>query len=215
MPDYLLTSSNIATRQQKFALWILTRFGWRVNFAPLPGRHGVVIVYPHTSNWDFIIGLLEKWVIGIHFRWLGKESLFSGVPGVLLGPFLRAWGGEPVERAASTGAIERLAQRIQSADSYWLVLTPEGMRKYRQHWRSGFYHVALTAKVPLGIARIDYGTREVRLVDYVMLSGDIEADLTRIRTAYHGCRGLKPEWAAPIDFASADPKNKQGEQAGA
>ena len=201
MADHYLTPSNSGTRLQRFAVRALALFGWRVNFAPLPGPRGVVIVYPHTSNWDFVIGLLAKWAMGVRFRWLGKDTLFKGVCGALLGPFFRACGGEPIERGANTGAIQRLAQRIKSADKYWLALAPEGTRKYRDSWRSGFYHIALTAGVPLGMATIDYRTKEVRLVSYAMLSGDVDTDLASIRQVYRACRGLKHECAAPIAFA--------------
>lgn len=205
MTDRFLTSSNVPTRRQRLAVRVLACFGWRVNFQPLPGPRGVLIVYPHTSNWDFPIGLLAKWAIGVHFRWLGKESLFHGPLGSLLGPVFRAWGGEPIERGTSTGAIERLAQRIQAADHYWLALAPEGTRKYRPSWRSGFYHIALTAKVPLGLVCIDYRTRQVRLADYLVLSGEQEADLRTIRAAYANCVGLKPDCAAPIEFNTMRP----------
>ncbi|WP_420475550.1 1-acyl-sn-glycerol-3-phosphate acyltransferase [Noviherbaspirillum sp. ST9] len=201
MADHYLTPSNVSTRWQRCAVRMLALFGWRVNFAPLPGPRGVVIVYPHTSNWDFIIGLLAKWAMGIHFRWLGKEALFKGACGALLGPLFRAWGGEPIERGTSTGAIERLAAQIRSADEYWLALAPEGTRKYRDAWRSGFYHIAVTAGVPLGMATFDYAAREVRLVSYATLTGDVDADLADIREAYRSCHGLKHECAAPIVFS--------------
>ncbi len=206
MADHYLTTRNVATRSQRFAVRLLAIFGWRVNFAPLPGPRGVVIVYPHTSNWDFVIGLVAKWAVGVRFRWLGKEALFKGTCGALLGPLFRAWGGEPIERGANTGAITRLAERIKSAETYWLALAPEGTRKYRDSWRSGFYHIALTAGVPLGMACIDYGTKEVRLVSYAVLTGDVETDLARIRDVYRSCRGLKPECAAPIAFSGTADK---------
>ncbi|WP_460839127.1 1-acyl-sn-glycerol-3-phosphate acyltransferase [Noviherbaspirillum agri] len=212
MSDHYLSTSTLPTGLQRFALRTLALFGWRVNFAPLPGPRGVVIVYPHTSNWDFPIGLLAKWAMGVRFRWLGKESLFSGICGATLGPFFRAWGGEPIARGASTGAITRLAQRINSENFFWLVLAPEGTRKYRDSWRSGFYHIALTAKVPLCMATIDYGKKEVRLVDYATLTGDAATDVARIREAYQNCRGLKPESAAPIVFSTEqrDAGNERG-----
>ncbi|HEY0844672.1 MAG TPA: 1-acyl-sn-glycerol-3-phosphate acyltransferase [Noviherbaspirillum sp.] len=209
MTDHYLTPRSLPTPWQRFALRALALFGWRVNFAPLPGPRGVVIVYPHTSNWDFVIGLFAKWAIGIHFHWLGKEALFRGVCGALLGPLFRAWGGEPIERGTSTGAIDRLAQRIKAADEYWLALAPEGTRKYRDGLRSGFYHLALNAGVPLGLATIDYGRKEVRMVSYALLTGDVDVDLERIRDAYRTCRGLKPECAAPIGFAPKEGRPQQ------
>ncbi|WP_019140161.1 1-acyl-sn-glycerol-3-phosphate acyltransferase [Noviherbaspirillum massiliense] len=198
MTDHFLTTSSVSTPLQKFSVRALALIGWRVNFKPLPGPRGVIIVYPHTSNWDFIIGLLGKWAIGVRFRWLGKDSLFKGLTGALLGWFFRATGGEPIERSASTGAIARLAARIKAADQYWLVLAPEGTRKYRDSWRSGFYHIALTAGVPLGMATLDYRTKQVRLVHYAMLTGDLDTDLDHIRQAYQECRGFRHECAAPI-----------------
>jgi 1-acyl-sn-glycerol-3-phosphate acyltransferase len=193
-----LISSGVSTLRQRSALRLLALFGWQVNFAPLPGPRGVVIFYPHTSNWDFVIGILAKWAIGIPVHWLGKEALFCGLSGALFGSLMRSWGGEPIERRAATGAIERMAQHILRSDSYWLALAPEGTRKYREHWRSGFYHLALAAKVPLGLAYIDYATRRIGLVDYVDVTGNVGADLARIRSAYEDCRGRKPECAAPI-----------------
>ncbi len=198
MSDYLLQAAALPTFRQRAALRLLNLFGWRMRFKPLPGPHGIAIVYPHTSNWDFVIGLLGKWTLGLPFRWLGKESLFRGVSGKLLGPFLRSWGGVPVERKASTGAIERLAHTIQSADWFWLALAPEGTRSYKPHLRSGFYHIAVAAKVPLLIVYLDYPNKELGVVDYINLCGDPERDMAAVRAAYAGHEGLHPELAAPI-----------------
>lgn len=201
MPDYLLYPEKLPHLSQRLALRLLALFGWHVQFAPLPGPRGVVIVYPHTSNWDFPIGILAKWAVGVPIRWLGKEALFSGTCGLLFGRLFRHLGGEPIERRASTGAIERLGQHIRDSDWYWLALAPEGTRNYRPYWRSGFYHIAMAAKVPLAIAYIDYATRTVGVVDHVDLTGDIEFDMERIRAAYAGHQGLRPEMAAPITLA--------------
>lgn len=200
MSSHILTVAGATSGLQKFAIRFLALCGWTVAFAPLPGPRGVVIVYPHTSNWDFMYGLLGKWAIGEPFHWLGKDSLFR----FGLGPFMRAVGGEPVERGSSTGAISRLAQRIRNADHYWLALAPEGTRKYRPNWRSGFYHLALEAGVPLGVVRLDYRAKQVRFVDYLELSGDLQKDIASIAALYEGCDGYKPVNAAPIVFGNAD-----------
>lgn len=198
MSETILTPRMASNPVQRFAIRTLGIFGWSVRFSGLPGPRGIIIVYPHTSNWDFIVGLLAKWAIGVPLRWLGKEALFRGVSGSLLGPLLRAWGGEPVERGASTGAIVRLAGRIRSEKSFWLALAPEGTRKYRDGWRSGFYHIALSASVPLGLAAIDYRKKEVRLTDFAMMTGDLEQDFARVRRAYPSGMGFKPECEAPV-----------------
>jgi 1-acyl-sn-glycerol-3-phosphate acyltransferase len=209
MSETILTPRTAAAPLQRFAIRTLGLFGWRVRFSGLPGPRGIVIVYPHTSNWDFIVGLLAKWAIGVPLRWLGKEALFRGISGRLLGPLLRAWGGEPVERGASTGAIGRLAGRIRSEEGFWLALAPEGTRKYRDGWRSGFYHIALSSGVPLGLAAIDYRKKEVRLTDFAMMTGDLEKDLARVRRAYPMGMGFKPDCEAPIVWRAAQEEAKQ------
>jgi 1-acyl-sn-glycerol-3-phosphate acyltransferase len=195
--EFILVPAAMPTRLQRNTLRLMALFGWRVTFKPLPGPRGVAIFYPHTSNWDVVFGLGAKVAIGIPFRWLGKEALFRGVSGLLLAPILRRLGCEPIDRKAATGAIERLAKRIQ-LDEYWLALSPEGTRKYTDYLRSGFYYIALTAKVPLGLAYVDYANREVGMVDYITLTGDVEADLARIREIYRHRRGREPKKAGRI-----------------
>ncbi len=201
MSDYLLQAAALPTWRQRMSLRLLQLAGWRLRYKPLPGPHGVAVVYPHTSNWDFVVGLLGKWALGLPFRWLGKESLFRGP----LGVFMRHWGGVATERGAATGATQRLADTMHAADWFWLAITPEGTRGYRPHWRSGFYHLALTAKVPLLIVYLDFPNKELGVVDTIDLTGDPELDMAAIAAAYRGHQGLRPELAAPIVLAPPRP----------
>lgn len=183
--------------RQRLPLRILNFFGWRVLFRPLPGPRGIAVIYPHTSNWDFPIGLLAKWALDIPFRFLAKDSLFKSP----LGPWFRWLGGEPVQRGAPQGTIRAQAERLNSADFYWVGITPEGTRAYRPNWKSGFYHLALEAKVPLVLVYMDYPTKTLSLTDHVWLTGDQEADMAAIRAVLEGHQGLHPENAAPIVLA--------------
>ena len=194
---YRLHPAALPTVGQRAALRALNLLGWNVRFKPLPGPHGVAVVYPHTSNWDFPVGLLAKWTIGLPFNWLGKGSLFRGVTGAAM----RAWGGMPVERGAATGATARLAVTMHAKPWCWIALAPEGTRSYRPHWRSGFYHLAVAAKVPLLIVCFDYPKREVSVVDTLDLSGDQARDMAAIAAAFKGRHGLHPELEAPIVLA--------------
>jgi hypothetical protein len=135
---------------QKFARWMLARLGWSLDFNGFPGPRGILIVYPHTSNWDFIFGLLAKWAMGLNLTWIGKESLFRGFTGATLGRLMRLWGGRPVNRHQASGAVEQWAQLIESEPWCWLTLSPEGTRKHQDHLRSGFYHLALRTALPVG-----------------------------------------------------------------
>lgn len=198
MSEFLLQTEKLPRRSQRVALRILGWAGWKVRFAPLPGPRGVMIVYPHTSNWDFPIGVLAKWAVGVPIRWLAKDSLFTGIGGFFFGRLFRYWGGEPIERKAATGAIDRIAEHMRSADHFWLALTPEGTRGYRPYWRSGFYHIALAAQVPIAIAYIDYATRVLGVVDHFIPTGDVERDMDFIRNAFAGKQGYRQEWAGAI-----------------
>jgi 1-acyl-sn-glycerol-3-phosphate acyltransferase len=183
----------------------LPTWGQNVQFRPLPGPHGIAVVYPHTSNWDFPVGLLAKWAVGVQFRWLAKDSLFRGPMGALM----RYWGGVPIDRSAPQGAARRLATTMLAANSFWLAITPEGTRSYRPHWKSGFYRIALEAKVPVLLVALDYGRKVVDVTRTIVLTGDEAADMAAIAQAYEGVRAMYPTSAAPIRLAD----NERGAQA--
>jgi len=178
----------------------LALFGWQVRFEGFPGSKGIAIVYPHTSNWDFIIGLLAKWTIDLPIRWIGKESLFKGVSGVTVGRLMRLWGGRPVDRHHSSGAVDQLAALMQSEPWFWLGLSPEGTRKHTDHLRSGFYHLALKLDLPVGLVYIDYARREIGVTRFVRLSGDLARDLAMLRGFYADKFGRHPDQASTITF---------------
>jgi len=176
---------------------LLRALGWRMRLAqPVPGRC-VIVVYPHTSNWDFVIGLAAKWYFGLHFRFLAKDSIFRWP----FGFFLRRWGGMPIDRRSPHGVIGGLAQRFADEADCKLVITPEGTRSRTDAWKSGFYHLARAANVPVGLGFIDYGRRECGIGGYIDLTGDVEADMARIAAFYEGCRGCRPELAGAIRLA--------------
>lgn len=205
MSDYVLRTASLPTWRQRLALRVLHVFGWSIRFKPLPGPHGIAVVYPHTSNWDFFVGLVAKWAVGVPFRWLAKESLFHGPTGALM----RYWGGLPVERrSAPTGATQRLADRINASDWMWVAITPEGARAHRPHWKSGFYHLALAAKVPLVLIALDFGKKEIRVLDELRLTGNQDADMAAIRASYQGVTALYPDQAAPIMLAPSRSPNE-------
>lgn len=178
---------------------LLGWFGWQVEFVGLPARQGVLVVYPHTSNWDFIVMVLAKWALGVPVRFWGKDRLFR-VP--LLGRWLRALGGIPVARTSPHGVVGQAVAAFrahQATDTYfWLALAPEGTRKAIPGWRSGFYRTAVQAGVPLGLVRLDYGRRRITVTHFIRLQGDEAADFARIAAVYEGVTGHVPGNAAPI-----------------
>jgi len=194
MNDFELKTTAMPNWRQRTALRVLRLFGWRMLYRPLPGPRGIAVVYPHTSNWDFLIGLFGKWALNLPFRWLAKDSLFKSP----LGGWFRYLGGEPVDRSAPQGMIRAQAERMNAADWYWVGITPEATRGYRPHWKSGFYHLALEARVPLCLVYIDYPNKTLGVVDHLHLSGDQQADMAAIAAIYAGHHGRFPENEAPI-----------------
>ena len=178
---------------------VLRLAGWQVVFDGLPARQGVLIVYPHTSNWDFVIGVLAKWAMGMPLAFWGKHTLF-GLP--LFGRWLRWIGGVPVDRHNPHGAVAAMVGRFAAArhsDAFlWLALSPEGTRSYRESWRRGFYQVALQADVPLALAYFDYAERRVGVDSFICLSGDVATDMAAIAGRLGRRRGRHQHLAAPV-----------------
>jgi 1-acyl-sn-glycerol-3-phosphate acyltransferase len=199
-----LTDRSVQLRGSALARGLLGLAGWRVKFDGLPARQGVLIVYPHTSNWDFVIGLLTKWAVGFPVTFWGKDSLFK-VP--LFGRWMRWIGGVPVDRSTAHGLVGDMVERMRVArqrdEFLWLVVAPEGTRGYRDHWRSGFYQVALQSAVPLSLVYFDYGERVVGVEKFIQLTGDVDADMAAIAAHLGHRRGFRPELAAPIRLTSS------------
>lgn len=178
------------------ALALLRLFGWRTSLVWPAEPRGVILVYPHTSNWDFVIGMLFKIGHGLPANWLGKDSMFPW-------PFrglLERLGGVPVNRRAATGFIDRLVAEFRKRDWMWLAIAPEGTRSHTDYLKSGFYLVALAADVPVGLGYIDYGTRTVGIDTYLRFTGDRDRDLASLRDFYGTKRALRPENAGEIRF---------------
>ncbi len=185
----------------RLARAILALLGWTIAFDGVPARQGVIIAYPHTSNWDFLVLVLAKWAIGLQVHFWGKDSLFR-IP--VFGAWLRWLGGVPVIRGSSQGVVGDMVQTMQTARQdntfYWLALAPEGTRSHTSGWRSGFYQVAVGAGIPLGLACLDVRRKHVEVTDFLQLSGNMEADMEAIRSSLTRAYGFNPLQASPIQL---------------
>lgn len=174
--------------------------GWHVVLAQRVPPRCVIVFYPHTSNWDFPIGLLAKFALDLRIRWVGKDSLFRWPVAAIL----RRWGGIPVNRRERTGFTERLVRQFAQGDDFRLAIAPEGTRRRTRAWKSGFYHVASAARVPVALAFIDYPRREIGIGACVELTGDAHADMARIADFYADKTGHRPERQGPVQLAARD-----------
>jgi 1-acyl-sn-glycerol-3-phosphate acyltransferase len=155
---------------------------------PVPKRC-VVIAFPHTSNWDFPLTLALAAMSGVPLKWLGKRQLFRGP----MGPIMRSLGGVSVERSSKQGMVAQWAAEFGSRDQLALLVAAEGTRSRVEYWKSGFYRLAQEAGVPIACAFVDGATKTGGFGLILEPSGDIKADMDRIRAFYADKKGWKPE----------------------
>lgn len=151
--------------------------GWRI-VGQLPDLGKAIIpIGPHTSNWDFVVGLMVKFRLGLEVNFLGKHTLFR----FPLRGFMNALGGIPVQRHSAHGVVGTMCRAFAEREQLVLVIAPEGTRKKVAAWRTGFLHIAQQAKVPVIPVALDYARREVRIGEPMAIEGAIADELARVQ----------------------------------
>lgn len=179
---------------KKLSRRLLARLGWKLIDPPERPAQAVLLAYPHTSNWDGVYALLIKLALGLEARWVGKDTLFRWPVGGLM----RRLGGIPIDRRAPRGFVAEMAAQFATHPNFLLVIAPEGTRSLTKGWKSGFYRIALEAKVPVALAFVDYARRQAGILTYLTLTGDPATDIAAIAAHYEGRQGKHPELASPI-----------------
>lgn len=185
-PELPRAGGSVSRALGRFALRVM---GWRIDgeIPNLPKL--VIIVAPHTSNWDFVVGISAKLALGIRVVFLGKDSLFR----FPLGGLMRAWGGIPVDRSASHDVVSGIVHEFARRDRLVLAVAPEGTRKHVERWRTGFYHIAHGASVPIVPIALNFGERAIQIGTPVTTTGDLESDLRLLQQRFSGVRGKRPK----------------------
>jgi len=140
----------------------------------------VLIAAPHTSNWDLAFLLAFAAIFDIRISWMGKDVLFRPPFGWLM----RRTGGIPITRHERGGMVAQAARMLTSADELVLVVPAEGTRRHVSHWKSGFYHIARAANVPIVLGYLDYARRRGGFGPSIEATGDVRADMEKIRVFY-------------------------------
>jgi 1-acyl-sn-glycerol-3-phosphate acyltransferase len=182
--DSGMLTSKVITRKA-LAKALLEATGWTVEGTLPDAKKFVLIAAPHTSNWDLVYALACASVLGLSIHWMGKDSLFRGPMGVAL----RALGGIPVERSQHHALVQTLAHEFERRDRFVLLVPPEGTRKAVKYWKSGFYHIARLAGVPIALGVLDYRSKRVGLGPMLWPSDDLKADMDAIRRFYADKQG--------------------------
>lgn len=168
---------------------ILKLTGWRGVGKPIADHRFVLIGAPHTSNWDFPVMLTVVLKLRLRLYWMGKSSLFR----FPFGGLMRWLGGIPIDRSRPHGVVDQMTQRYQENPQLVVLIPPEGTRSKVREWRTGFYHIANNANVPILMGYIDAERKEAGLADFFYPTGDVEADIKAIRAFYATKRGIRPE----------------------
>ena len=168
--------------------------GWKLHTVTPKEKKFILIGAPHTSNWDFPLALLTFWTVDFNIHWVAKVQMFRGP----LHYLFTALGGIPVDRSASHGFIQQIADRFNQAEQLVLTIAPEGTRSKTKYWKSGFYHIAVAANVPICFGYIDYQKRELGFHEWMQPSGDIDADMKTIADFYKTIKGKRPQFQGPV-----------------
>ncbi|PIB34850.1 hypothetical protein BFP72_05245 [Reichenbachiella sp. 5M10] len=166
--------------------------GWRIDGNLSQGlKKCVLIIAPHTSNWDFVIGVMSRSICGFQANYLIKKEFFKLKP---LAWFFKVTGGIPVDRKnKKVDVVGSVVEKFQSRESLVLTITPEGTRSYVKEWKTGFYRIALRAQVPIVLVGFDYSKRLVRFIEEFSPTGHMDEDMAYIKSLYLDVKGKHPE----------------------
>ncbi len=174
------------------------------------GGRCVLIASPHTSNWDLPYMLAVAWVYRLKINWLGKHTLFEKP---IWGGFMRFLGGLAVDRRGAHGVVEQAAERLVNSNGMYLAVAPAGTRAGSKHWKSGFYHIAHRAQVPIALGFLDFGSKVGGVGGSFVPTGDIKRDMDKIREFYRGMVGHTPGKESPIVLREELASLQQAEEA--
>ncbi len=173
---------------------LLKILGWKTT-GGLPREVKYVIVFaPHTSNWDVFYGMILAFAMKLDARYMAKKELFRG----LFSPLMKWSGGIPVDRSSSGHIVEQMVSIFKEREKFVLAVAPEGTRHRKDCWKSGFYHIALNAHVPILLAFIDYESKTGGAGPLIYPTDDLKKDMNIIRNFYRTVKGKHPENTSPV-----------------
>jgi len=183
--------------------WPLRAAGWQFE-TPIPAeKKFVALAVPHTSNWDGVMLLTLTQSVGMKVSFMIKNDWVRGP----VGEVLRRFGAVAIDRSKANNVVQQMIDELRRADEMVLVIPPEGTRSRTDYWKSGFYHIARGADVPVLPAYLDYGRKRAGLGPPIRMTGDVRADMDRIRAFYaaNGPHACHPEKFGPIRLREEEP----------
>jgi 1-acyl-sn-glycerol-3-phosphate acyltransferase len=172
----------------------LALFGWKSEGGRPIESHFVLIAAPHTSNWDLPHMIALAWAYELKIHWMGKHILFNWPHG----PFFRWLGGISIHRATANNRVQQMAGEFKAKGSFVLIVPAEGTRSYTAHWKSGFYHIARLAEVPIVMGYLDFARKRGGFGPAIETTDDMRADMDQIRAFYSDKAGRNPDLFGPV-----------------
>lgn len=161
--------------------------GWKLTGSLPPLKKYVIIIAPHTSNWDFLLCVLARSITRLNSKYLAKDILFKPPFGWLF----RALGGYPVNRSKSTRMVDKVIDIFKKEENFIVAIAPEGTRKKVKDWKSGFYYIAAGAEIPIVMCALDYSRREFSISKPFYPTGNYNKDIIEIKAFYKDKKGKK------------------------
>lgn len=194
IPEHL--RAPLPTRGNRFSRWVgrvgmRLLGGWRVEGELPATRQAIIPVAPHTSNWDFFVGVFVMLALGLKLSFLGKHTIFR----FPVNRLLRWLGGIPIDRRSAQGVVGQMVDEFQQRHQLILALAPEGTRKKVSEWKKGFVHIARDAQVPVIPVAFDFSRKVVDIRPPMMITGDIESELLRVKQEVAHAVGKNPQHA--------------------
>jgi 1-acyl-sn-glycerol-3-phosphate acyltransferase len=205
----MLSKREKRNRPLAVTRWLSAVFLWLTGFKVTGKRPEcdkfILLLAPHTSNWDTPYLLATTAVLGVKSYWMVKDTWFFWPMGILM----RAAGGLPIDRSRARNVVGQAVEAFNEWDHLAIGIPPEGTRGLQPHWKSGFYHIALKANVPVACGYGDYKVRACGIGPTIAMTGDEETDLNALRAFYEPITACYPEKYSPIKFRKR-PKRKNG-----
>ena len=181
---------------KRAAKYTLQLFGWNLVAELPPVQKYIMVGAHHTSNWDLPLGLLMMAALGLRLRWIGKDALFKGPQGWVM----RWLGGIPVERGAKKKFVGQMIDLYNERKKMVITISPEGTRRGSDHWKTGFYHIAQGAQIPVAMGFLDYSRKTLGIGGYFYPNGDTESDLRIMQKFYADKIGKNPNQQGEVRF---------------
>ena len=194
LPDHV--KGEFPTRDGRFLRWVgrvglRLSGGWKINGQMPDVKKAILPVAPHTSNWDFPVGVFVMLALGLKLNYLGKASLFR----FPIKSLMTKLGGIPIDRSAPNGVVGKMVAEFKQQHELILVITPEETRKKVKEWKKGFLHMAKQANVPIIPVAMDFARKAIDIGPAIMITGEIEKELERVKSYFAHAQGKRAEYS--------------------